>query len=715
MRWFLTSNPIVTVDTNFGNFQLELFPADAPQTVANFLSYVDSGKYTDAVFSRSVANFVVQAGGITSTSATYTSNSQFVPVAQNAAIPLEYKLPNTAGTIAMARSSSPNSATDEWFINTVDNSTNLGPGGVDANGYAVFGQVIGNGMQVIDTIAALSTKNEGSVQTSTSSSTDLSNLPLGPNNKLVQITSMTVDSVDGNVYNDANGNGQADTGEVGVAGRTVFVDVDGTGKPDSNNPSVVTDAEGNYSITGVKAGSFVVREVLPSGVGLTTPLQTVTFAANQTSLVFFGEGPAITGTVFSDLNDNGKLDTGETGVAGRTVFLNNDGTGKPDSSNPSTTTDANGHFSFSGLASGTYKVAEVQPTNVNLSTNTQAIVVTANAPAVTANIGELPSIVGTVFNDLNDNGKLDSGEPGLPGVTVFVNEDGTGKPDSSNPSTTTDANGRFIFSGLSAGSYTVEEVIPTDHGVTLTTPFAAVTVGSSQLPTVNIGNALTSTIVPLPVGSNPPTPSSNGNTSYIDNLYYTVLGRQVDQATLSYWQQQLSGGITRDSVAQAVWNSTEHRTDQVDQFYHTFLGRAPEAAGESYWVNTYNSWGNEKTLVLNFVTVPEYQHLHVSNSDFVTALYNDVAQRPADSSGLAFWQSALNGGESRLQVAQTFVNGQEASTRAVDSFFADFLHRAADSTTQGMITNLEQGKASIEATAVSVLASNEYFNLSGKI
>src|SRR5947209_6175883 len=142
-RWYLTGDPIVQVNTNLGSFQLDLNPTAAPKTVANFLDYVDSGRYNDVVVSRSVANFVIQAGGITSTSATYTSNSQFVPVPQDPAIPLEYGIPNTVGTIAMARSTSPSSATDEWFINLVDNSSNLGPGGVSPDGYAVFGKVVG--------------------------------------------------------------------------------------------------------------------------------------------------------------------------------------------------------------------------------------------------------------------------------------------------------------------------------------------------------------------------------------------------------------------------------------------------------------------------------------------------------------------------------------------------------------------------------------------
>jgi hypothetical protein len=84
-RWALSGDPIVTVDTNYGDFQIELFPAAAPQTVANFLSYVTSGAYTDSIFHRSEQPSalnpndigIIQSGGFTSASTTYTSVSQF--------------------------------------------------------------------------------------------------------------------------------------------------------------------------------------------------------------------------------------------------------------------------------------------------------------------------------------------------------------------------------------------------------------------------------------------------------------------------------------------------------------------------------------------------------------------------------------------------------------------------------------------------------------
>ncbi|MGH7140346.1 MAG: SdrD B-like domain-containing protein, partial [Pirellulales bacterium] len=477
-RWLLSSDPIVTVDTNFGNFQIELRPDAAPQTVANFLQYVESGAYTNTIFHRSVPGFVEQTGGYTSSSTTFTSTSQFATIPTNAPVPLEYDLPNIAGSVAMARTSgNADSATDEWFVNLVDNTTALGPltnppTGEDPYGYTVFGQVLGNGMQVLNAIAALNIDSADNGA--------FSELPLGANSELAVINSVTIDSIDGTVFSDTNGNGTLDTGEQGVAGRTLFVDLAGTGVYQSGDPTATTDANGNYSFSGVAAGMYKVYEELPTNVSLTMPSQTVTVAANQTaSGANFAEQPSIKGQVFNDTNSNGTLDTGETGVAGVTVFLNNDGTGKPDSSNPSTVTDANGNYSFSFLSPGNYTVDAVTAGGTTISTTNLSATVTSGGAAQIVNIGEVaPSIVGTVFTDANNNGKFDTGDVGIAGRTVFINEDNSGTADGTNPQTTTDSVGNFFFSGLAAGSYTVQEVLPA--GGTLTTPTQTITVTAGQ-------------------------------------------------------------------------------------------------------------------------------------------------------------------------------------------------------------------------------------------
>ncbi len=143
------ASTLVTIDTNFGNIELDLFNDVAPTTVTNFVNLVTAGDYSNSIIHRSIPNFVIQGGG-------FNTSSTSIP--NNGTIPLEYKIANTRGTISMARLSSPNTANSQFFINTVDNTTTLGPGGSSTDGYAAFGWVL-SGMDVVDAIAALPTYN----------------------------------------------------------------------------------------------------------------------------------------------------------------------------------------------------------------------------------------------------------------------------------------------------------------------------------------------------------------------------------------------------------------------------------------------------------------------------------------------------------------------------------------------------------------------------
>lgn len=148
---------VVQFDTDLGKFNVELNATAAPVTVTNFLSYVNAGRYTNSFFHRSVRNFVIQGGGFG-----VNATPQLYAIPTSAPIALEYNLPNTRGTIAMARTDAPNTATSQWFVNTVDNTTTLAPNATSA-GYAAFGRVIGSGMSVVDAIAALTIVNAGGV------------------------------------------------------------------------------------------------------------------------------------------------------------------------------------------------------------------------------------------------------------------------------------------------------------------------------------------------------------------------------------------------------------------------------------------------------------------------------------------------------------------------------------------------------------------------
>lgn len=138
-------NPQVVFSTSGGAFTVELDPVAAPITVNNFLSYVNSGYYKDTLFHRVIPGFVAQGGG-------YTSGMVEKP-GRLAPIVLESNngLSNLRGTVAMARTSVPNSATSEFYVNLVDN-TFLDYRSALSPGYAVFGKVV-QGLSVIDTMA----------------------------------------------------------------------------------------------------------------------------------------------------------------------------------------------------------------------------------------------------------------------------------------------------------------------------------------------------------------------------------------------------------------------------------------------------------------------------------------------------------------------------------------------------------------------------------
>lgn len=150
----LAANPVVVISTNHGDMQLELAQDKAPKTVANFLSYVKDGHYNGTIFHRVIGNFMIQGGGFTPDMKQKATKTPIQNEANNG-------LANKRGTIAMARTGAPHSATAQFFINVVDNDflnfTGKNPRGW---GYAVFGKVT-NGMDVADKIRRVPTGAAG--------------------------------------------------------------------------------------------------------------------------------------------------------------------------------------------------------------------------------------------------------------------------------------------------------------------------------------------------------------------------------------------------------------------------------------------------------------------------------------------------------------------------------------------------------------------------
>ncbi|MFZ0566077.1 MAG: peptidylprolyl isomerase [Chlamydiales bacterium] len=143
-------NPTVTIRTNYGDIQAELFADKAPLTVENFLSYVDEKYYNQTIFHRVIDGFMIQGGGLT---ANMQEKKTHEPIRNEA----DNRLSNTRGTLAMARTSDIHSATSQFFINVADNDflnyRNPTPTGF---GYCTFGKV-SKGMEVVDEIKKVQT------------------------------------------------------------------------------------------------------------------------------------------------------------------------------------------------------------------------------------------------------------------------------------------------------------------------------------------------------------------------------------------------------------------------------------------------------------------------------------------------------------------------------------------------------------------------------
>jgi len=162
----------VKLSTTLGEIRIELDAEKAPKSTANFLQYVKAGHYDGTVFHRVIENFMVQGGGF---------NAKLEQKPTRPPIPLESRngLANVRGSIAMARTNDPNSATSQFFINVVDNPFLDAENSRDGNGYAVFAKVV-SGMEIVDQIRVTPTENKGMHQ----------NLPIKP----IIITKAVVES-----------------------------------------------------------------------------------------------------------------------------------------------------------------------------------------------------------------------------------------------------------------------------------------------------------------------------------------------------------------------------------------------------------------------------------------------------------------------------------------------------------------------------------------
>ena len=270
----------------------------------------------------------------------------------------------------------------------------------------------------------------------------------------------------GNVYNDLNGNGTLEPGEPGLQGWTVEL-LDSSGNIVETTTSA---ADGSYSFANLLAGAYTIEEINQSGWFQTEPPSpfvynvTATSGSSQSGLNFGNfQLVSVTGNVYNDLNGNGNLDPGEPGLQGWTVNLENQ------SGNivATTTSDANGNYEFDNLFPATFIVTEVlmpgwtqtQPVNPNYYEFTTQSGLNETGLNFGNQLTFTPiTVSGSIYNDLDGNGLRGSGEPGLAGWTVDL-EDSSGNVLAS---VLTDSNGNYSFTGVGGGSYQVAEVVQTN-------------------------------------------------------------------------------------------------------------------------------------------------------------------------------------------------------------------------------------------------------------
>ncbi len=275
---------------------------------------------------------------------------------------------------------------------------------------------------------------------------------------------------------------------MGLSGWTVYIDLNNSDKLTTSDPTTTTNSSGQYTFTGLSAGTYIVRVIPPAGWTQTYP------SDNYGQHLTLGSGGVITGVAFgfaqSSGSISGTINVGSAGLAGVTVYLDNNNDGKLDDGEVSTVTNSSGAYSFSGVVAGAYIVRQILPAGYQQVTPVDNygnhIIVTAGKATSGVNFSDKAiatgSIAGEVFDDANGDGKLDDGESGLSGWTVYIDLNNSGAFVSGDPETTTNSAGDFSFDDLAAGTYIVRVIRPSGWSqIYLTNNYGQhITIGTGQ-------------------------------------------------------------------------------------------------------------------------------------------------------------------------------------------------------------------------------------------
>jgi hypothetical protein len=282
-------------------------------------------------------------------------------------------------------------------------------------------------------------------------------------------------TISGRVYNDFNANQTFDVYENGSAGRTVYIDANNNGVFNAGEATAVTNAQGVYKFN-LPAGTYVVRQALPAGWLQTTPAggaAHVVFASSSQPAQNKDFGAtqlgSISGRVYYDVTANQISDDSDPGVSGFTVYIDYDGDAVLDPGEPSTTTNAQGNYTFTNLYPQAYLIRIIKPPGWQQTTPPAPSPGADGGFATRANGGfdssytdfgviQPAHVSGKVYEDLNGDGIRQANEPGLANWNVFVDVNGDGGGGFNEPFGTTNASGDYSLTVPVGGTYTVRIV-----------------------------------------------------------------------------------------------------------------------------------------------------------------------------------------------------------------------------------------------------------------
>jgi hypothetical protein len=201
--------------------------------------------------------------------------------------------------------------------------------------------------------------------------------------------------------------------------------------------------------------------------------------------------------------------------------------------------------------------------------------------------------------------------------------------------------------------------------------------------------------------------------SLVVGAFQDVLHRTADDSGLSYWTQQITGGLAPSQFASDLTHSDEYyATNVIAPDYQKFLGRNADTAGVGYWTNQMQQGLTDQQIEADFIASPEfYANSGGTNSSWVNAMYQMVLARQADSAGLNYWLAQLSAGESRASVALGFAASQEHDGQLVQNDYFTYLGRSAGpSEVNYWVAQFESG-ATNEDVVSGFIGSSEYVKL----